>query len=740
MKGKQQDFRTEKYIRYGIRKYSFGAASVAIAAGLMFLGNGAVSATEVQTTEIPVAATNASAQDNKEKAEPKAETVETVKPETEKAAELKPEVKVANKATLEAKVAALESKLSNAKYADASVVSSAKEVLTTAKATLAKAEASQVEVDKQVETVVALSTVVAESDVAGFEKKEAADKEAAKAEAEKTATPVEKALSVATTTLTQVSSEAEVTNKLAETELAKADVKEENKAAVTAAVAKNKAVLAETKAILADKSITKKQVDAQLERLNESILAVYNELKNAGINRDGKFAVALSANEGYTYNSRELRKENGEFTTATGKSYAVLDNNNAYRLYVHGYQSDNTELPIANNGKAGISGHTDIPLSKTEAQKLGREASLWNGKVRATGVTNKGGNSTYGAGGAYEYLATEIYGYTYEQGNHYAYLTDVTKRFSLSEEAKKAGYTITEVRVMNMPPGLAYNKNSDTIEGYVAANIQNGVYDMRYEVTVEKDGTPQKVSFKNLTAGWIGWQDSSAPLIQGSSKLVTIGDQVSHDIKYVDNDGMERDSRANFQYTDGSKVKAGSKTAPTKIREASFTAVDGTTLKTEWTTDTRNQPQTVTAHTALNGVYTGSETSITDVVPGLDYNPQTGLITGTAREAGIYTVAAYAKDYNNSTNSKSKDWTMNGQEAHENITIAVAPKITVSNVAAYATKVPVTISQGANTAEITMPDGTVTKLEVKNGNWTVAEGTTNTSVNKGDVSGAAPTT
>ena len=35
--GKQQDFRTEKYIRYGIRKYSFSAASVAIAAGLMFL-------------------------------------------------------------------------------------------------------------------------------------------------------------------------------------------------------------------------------------------------------------------------------------------------------------------------------------------------------------------------------------------------------------------------------------------------------------------------------------------------------------------------------------------------------------------------------------------------------------------------------------------------------------------------------------------------------------------------------
>ena len=298
MQGKQQqDFRTEKYIRYGIRKYSFGAVSVAIAAGLMFLGNGAVSATEVQSAETTISAVAPSQDDKeKEKAEPK---VETVQPETEKAVEAKPEVKVGeakkvNKAILEASIATLESKLSTAKYADATVVSSAKEVLATAKATLAKADASQADVDAQAETVSALSTVVTESNTAGFDKKQAAEKEVAKAEAEKTATPVEKALSAATTTLTQVSSEAEVTNKLAETELAKADVKEENKAAVTAAVAKNQTVLAETKALLADKSVTKEQVNAQLERLNESILAVYNELKNAGIGRDGKFAVNLA--------------------------------------------------------------------------------------------------------------------------------------------------------------------------------------------------------------------------------------------------------------------------------------------------------------------------------------------------------------------------------------------------------------------------------------------------------------
>ncbi len=316
MKGKQQDFRTEKYIRYGIRKYSFGAASVAIAAGLMFLGNGAVSATEVQSAETTISTPTPSQDDkDKEKAEPKAETVETAKPKTEKAAEAKPEVKAeeakkVNKAILEASIATLESKLSTAKYADATVVSSAKEVLATAKATLAKADASQADVDAQAETVSALSTVVTESNTAGFDKKQAAEKEAAKAEAEKTATPAEKALSVATTTLTQVSSEAEVTNKLAETELAKADVKEENKAAVTAAVAKNQAVLAETKALLADKSVTKEQVDAQLERLNESILAVYNELKNAGIGRDGKFAVNLA--EAQTTALKDASTETGK--------------------------------------------------------------------------------------------------------------------------------------------------------------------------------------------------------------------------------------------------------------------------------------------------------------------------------------------------------------------------------------------------------------------------------------------
>ena len=289
MKGKQQDFRTEKYIRYGIRKYSFGAASVAIAAGLMFLGNGAVSATE----QNPVS-------DSKENIQ----KVENASPElgastiqlTEKTAETpkKEEVQV-NKSLLETSISNLETALSNAKYADASVVANAREALATAKAVLANETAKQEEVNIQKDILSSLKTVVIEANKLGLEKKEADKDKAAKEEAaQKIATPTEKAVSAATTILTQVSSEADVTNTLAVTELRKKEVSEENRVAVEAAVAKNQAVLEESKVLLADKSVTKEQVDAQLERLNESILAVYSELKKAGIGRDGKFEVVLA--------------------------------------------------------------------------------------------------------------------------------------------------------------------------------------------------------------------------------------------------------------------------------------------------------------------------------------------------------------------------------------------------------------------------------------------------------------
>ena len=732
---------------YSIKKFKVGTASVVIGASV-FLGAGAVAqaSEEVANNTTTDNATNAgekAVEAPKAEAKPAVEnTKESVaaavaskvgaeSPKAEVQTEApKTETKAADKTALKASIDSLEQKLATAKNADEVALKTAREELVKAKEVFAKADATQDEVNAKVTTLNVLTSVVAESEATAVAAKDEAKKAEDKAKSE---AKESKEVKEAKKELTQVTSEAEVTNVLANEAIRKNEVKIEAKPAVEKAVVKNEEVIKVANELLGNDETTKEQIARSLEELSNSIKAVYAELENAGVRRDGKYGVALSANEGYTDVSTALRKENGEFATATGKSYKVLDGNSNYKIYVHGYQSDNTDVPAANNGKAGTSGRTDIPLSKTEAQKVGREAELWKGKLRASGKSNN--NNSWGAGGAYEYLTTEIYGYTYEQGNHYVYITDVKKRFSLSPEAEAAGYKIKNIQLSNLVPGTGYNEKTDTVEGYVAANIQNGVYDMRYIVTVEKDGQTQDIAFRDLTAGWIGWQDSTAPLIKGTSTMVTIGDEVNHDIKYVDNDGVNKDTRANYARTDGTPFTAGSKAAPSSTaKTADFTAIDGSKVRA------MTNPQTVTAHTTLNGVYTGKDTPIKDVVPGLDYNPQSGAVHGTATEAGIFTVAAYAKDYNNSTNAKNVDWNMDGQEAHENITIAVAPKVTVSNVEAYATKVPVTVSNGANKLEVTMPDGTVTKLVVKDGKWTVAAGTTNTAVKEGDQLGDASTT
>uniref|UniRef100_UPI001565A401 DUF1542 domain-containing protein n=1 Tax=Streptococcus sp. k-90 TaxID=2582630 RepID=UPI001565A401 len=113
----------EKVTRYSIRKYSFGAASVAVAALFMFLGNGAVS---VQAAEIQ-------GQQVTENASPQSEKDES-KPATEVAPAL-------NKTQLESYISEIETKLSNGSYDNKTEESVAvlKSDLEAAKATLANA-------------------------------------------------------------------------------------------------------------------------------------------------------------------------------------------------------------------------------------------------------------------------------------------------------------------------------------------------------------------------------------------------------------------------------------------------------------------------------------------------------------------------------------------------------------------------------------------------------------------------
>ena len=430
---------------YSIKKFKVGAASVVIGASI-FLGVGTVAqaseqvsdntttqstsntdakvtkeeapkavekAAKVEETAKESKVTTAVAKEETKKAESTKDTAskETVKENTAK--EEKTETKAANKTALKSTIEKLEQKLNEAKNADEAVVKAAREELAKAKEVFAKADATQEEVDAKVAALKALNSTVVESNAKVTVEKEEAKKAEEKAKSEaKESTEVKEAKKE----LTQVTSEAEVTNVLANEALRKNEVKLEAKPVVIQAVAKNEEVIKVANNLLGSDNVTKEQIAKSLEELGNSIKAVYAELENAGVRRDGRYGVALSANEGYTAASTELRKENGEFLGSTGKSYKVLDGNANYKVYVHGYQSENTDVPAANSGQAGISGRTDIPLSKTEAQKVGREAELWKGKIRATGKANN--NNVWGAGGAYEYLATEIYGYTYEQANH----------------------------------------------------------------------------------------------------------------------------------------------------------------------------------------------------------------------------------------------------------------------------------------------------------------------------------
>ena len=735
---------------YSIKKFKVGTASVVIGASI-FLGAGTVAQAAEEVSNNTTAENTTSAVTNEEtpKAVAQPTKIENTKesvavavatkvgaetPKVEEAPKTvekeevaaKAETKAADKTALKASIDSLEKKLKDAKNADEAVLKTAREELAKAKEVFAKADATQGEVNVKVTTLDVLTKTVAESESTAVAAKEEAKKEETKAKSEEKQTAEVKE---AKKELTQVTSEAEVTNVLANEAIRKNEVKIEAKLAVEKAVVKNAEVIKVANELLGNDETTKEQIARSLEELGNSIKAVYSELENAGVRRDGRYGVALSAGEGYTDKTQEKSAENGQFTeTSTGKSYTVLDNNQAYRLYVHGYQSENSEKEATPNPPAAQGGRTDLPLSSEEAKKLAKEAPMWKGMPRPTGKAI--GNGTYTSGGGYEFIATEIYGYNYDQGNHYVYIKDVKKRFSLSPEATAAGYSIKNIELSNLIPGLAYNKNSDSVEGYVSASIQNGVYDFRYEVTVTKpDGSTTVVPFKDLKAGWMGWQDTTAPRVVGDSTVVTVGDTISHDLKYLDNDGFANDTRANYKIN-GKAIEPGKKISG----KATFTGLDGTEL-TSMNSFVINQP-----HLVVNGQYMTGKKPISNTIPGLTFDPTKNLLEGKASDAGIYTLAVLAKDFNNATNSKNPQWTANGQETHESVTIAVAPKITVKNVEAYAKELDVTISKGANTGEIRMPDGTLTKFAVKDGKWVVAEGTTNSAVSVGTELGAASET
>ncbi|WP_173276362.1 MULTISPECIES: YSIRK-type signal peptide-containing protein [unclassified Streptococcus] len=781
MKRGQQDFRTERYLRYGIRKYSFGAASVAIAAGLMFLGAGAVSATEVEgvnetsstTTPTPTIGdegANQGANSSKpttydaapvltrgtseETASSQASDENTEAAATESSTET-----VADKTILKDTISDLELGLSkiNRSKVPASTIANAEKVLADAKAILAKGNASQSEVNTVAKASRSQVSIIASMPkVLGVTPAESENKEKATTAAS-TATEVEKPVD-ASLAEEKTAEDAKAELATVQEDLVSYLPQAEKLATDPVVIEKAKASLQLITSSLEDANITIPELEKRVQeakRVRNSLvnlvtgsssgsrdsrngqemkegsqlLTASDYISTPNPNGDGTYTIKASSptKENHTgkdiYQFNATAAKNGDLST-----YDIVGDITSLEAVVYSSQRSGTDTNPGNAG-GGVNnkGRMDYPLTKEQEEALAEEAVLWKGKKRIDGSTISGGNNDiYKANGGFEYLATHIYHYAYEQGQDRVYIDKIKERFDLTDAAKEAGWTISKVAPENLPSGLTYNAATDTIEGkIVVSNIADGVYDTRTYVTYTNTKTNASVRafYRNLRGGWIGWQDTTPPTIESNNTVHkgTVGEEIAPvDIHYKDESGSR---------------------VTTASGNVSYTLANGTDISI------RHSYGNGTS--GISGNISTKGSTVDTAIPGLTYKPNAGttpitengktvgydgkgLISGTPTKAGVYHVTAYAKDYNLTDRARNYSWNYDTQEGRGELTFVIAPKVTVKNIATYDSTVPVEISDGATYAEITTPDGSKTILKNKAGKWVVQEGTTNTAVSAGD--------
>lgn len=781
MKRGQQDFRTERYLRYGIRKYSFGAASVAIAAGLMFLGTGAVSATEVEgVNELSSTATptptigDEGANQGSNSSKPTTYDAEPVltrdasedtassqasDENTEAAATSSSTETVADKTILKDTISDLElglSKIARSKV-PASTIANAEKVLADAKAILAKGNASQSEVNTVAKASRSQVSIIASMPkVLGVTPAESENKEKATTAAP-TATEVEKPVD-ASLAEEKTAEDANAELATVQEDLASYLPQAEKLATDPVVIEKAKASLQLIKSSLVDASITIPELEKRVQeakRVRNSLVNLVTG-SNSG-SRDSRNGQEMKEGSQLLTASDYISTPNGDGTYTAKASSPTKENHTGEDIYtftstvakrgdvstdrrngdistletvVYSTQRVGEEKDPGNAGN-GVNnkGRMDYPLTKEQAEALAEEAEFWKGKKRIDGSTISGGNnSKYQSNGGYEYLATHIYHYAYEQGQDRVYIDKIKERFDLTDNAKAAGWTISEVEPTNLPSGLSYNAATDTIEGkIVVSNIADGVYDTRTYVTYTntKTNATVRVFYRNVRGGWIGWQDTTPPTIKTDNTVHkgTVGEEIAPvDIHYKDESGSRiTTARGNVSYTlaDGTDIL---------IRHSYGDGTSGISGNIS-----TNGSTVDTAIPGLTYRSNAGTTPITEDGKTVGYDGK-GLISGTPTKAGVYYVTAYSKDYNRTERASglSQSWNYDTQEGRGELTFVIAPKVTVKNIATYDTTVPVEISDGATYAEITTPDGSKTILKTnKAGKWVVQEGTTNTAVSAG---------
>ena len=682
----------EKFTRYSIRKVSFGAASVAVATGLFFLGGGSVQAAELVTN-------------------PESTEVQNPQNVNEKSSAPSKEVSGQESAT--------------DKAADGQKTSSAKE-------SAADTQASAVETPNVVTEKVAINTASLEDLVAQAESRLSQLTEGKKTksvidDAKNLVNKAKELLNDDTKTQAKVNALAkQLSSSLVILNSIKSEATEEkvnnnqdprNGQAISgkgesgfrADTSSNNGTTTVTNDVLTPTTPaqpTAKNIIGSTSTVSRENFTGWDTYKMPFGVQSGSGTLGVDSAE---------QKANAE-----GLQFRVFSDQRAGTRVTPGPSNFTFELK-ASDVKARVDYGLKLPAE--EVQKIIEEAPLWSGKLKYDNTRlQRAAASTYFGGGPYEYLMSSIYKLGYEQGIDKVYIKDASKRIEVTEEAKAAGWTVSDFTVSNMPGGLVYDKQSDSIQGIVTHgspfNYQKLVATVTFTNT--KTGKNVRIPLDLHRYGGTAWKDGTPPTLEinDTVKEGKVGEDLVVPVEYRDagasHAGAPNGRNIPYNLTDenGNPLN---RTAT--IRETVGRAILGVSgVKITGTTGAG--ASTVTD-------LTGDDTKI----PGVGFTIASNDMTernkngfkGTPTEAGIYRVSIYARDYKET----------NANEAYAHATFKIAPAVSVKNVHAYDKEVPITISRGASEATITLPDGTNTKIVAKDGKWVVSE-TTNTAVNVND--------
>ena len=650
----------EKINYYGIKKFNAGTASVLIAAGFAFLGGGSALA----SNDAPVTITNTETVNNNVTATK--EEVSTTTPEK------------ANKTNLSAAIARVQEAITNARVTEktASAIEDSKAELARAQALEASEAATQGEVDRE--------TVALKNKAFVLESmKKASAKEADKPTEEKV-------------------------NKNQDPRNGKA-IPGKGESGFRTDTSGNDGTTIVTNDVLTPTmpaQPTAKNIIGSTSTVSRENFTGWDTYKMPFGVQSGSGTLGVDSAE---------QKANAE-----GLQFRVFSDQRAGTRVTPGPSNFTFELK-ASDVKARVDYGLKLPAE--EVQKIIEEAPLWSGKLKYDNTRlQRSAASTYFGGGPYEYLMSSIYKLGYEQGIDKVYIKDASKRIEVTEEAKAAGWTVSDFTVSNMPGGLVYDKQSDSIQGIVTHgspfNYQKLVATVTFTNT--KTGKNVRIPLDLHRYGGTAWKDGTPPTLEinDAVKEGKVGEDLVVPVEYRDagasHAGAPNGRNIPYNLTDenGNPLN---RTAT--IRETVGRAILGVSgVKITGTTGAG--ASTVTD-------LTGDDTKI----PGVGFTIASNDMTernkngfkGTPTEAGIYRVSIYARDYKET----------NANEAYAHATFKISPAVSVKNVHAYDKEVPITISRGASEATITLPDGTNTKIVAKDGKWVVSE-TTNTAVNVND--------